>query len=123
MVRSDCYSCNREHHKLATKVEIVGAVNGQVETFDASQESITAYLEWVEQFMAAKTHELTHSKALTVAKSLEMAEQNDKALWGSYTAIHQVSLDRGQCRGQGQGQGQGLSYSSGRKECYPLWQW
>lgn len=67
MHRSDCYSCNREHHKLAPKVGIVGAVNGQVETFDASQESISANLEWVEQFMAAKTHELTHSKALTVA--------------------------------------------------------
>lgn len=38
---------------ISDKCGMAGATIGQVETFDVSQESITAYLEQVEQFLVA----------------------------------------------------------------------
>lgn len=55
-------------------------------------------------------HELTLSKAMTVAQSLEFADQNARALRGSDTAIHQVYQTRIQHKGQ-QGQSLGQSYT------------
>ena len=61
--------------------------------------------------------ELTLSKALTIAQSLELADQNTRALRGPDTAIHQVSQSRVQRKVQAQGRSHNKPQTRG-KECY-----
>ena len=61
--------------------------------------------------------ELTLSKALTIAQSLELVDQNARALRGPDTAIHQVSQSRAQRKGQAQTRSHNKPQTRG-KECY-----
>ncbi len=60
---------------------------------------------------------LTLSKVLAIAQSLELADQNARALRGPDTSIHQVSQSRGHRKGQAQFRSCSKPQTHG-KECY-----